>query len=149
MTTYNVACKSCEKGNICLPNGYDGFAEFYEIHCTDCDSVSTVHYTGMDAIIDEDLSNNQSNKDVQLLNKNGFWKHEKSFDLNNFNINKYTEGMHHIQTIEEYEVHHYFQNGSNFINICLNVIHNKVDILSYQAKPEGMPVLMEYFFKTS
>lgn len=150
---FNVKCENCKKGNLHLPEGYDGLADYYQVHCTKCTNVFTTHYTGMDNILEAHDYNNSVCKDIQVLNANGSWVHrasrETKFKYSDFDFDTYTKGMKHIQTIEVYENKHYYRNGGNFILISHNSVHGTIEIFNYEAKEENLPTLMKHFFSVA
>lgn len=150
---FQVCCEKCGKGNLCLPNGYDSLADYYTVHCTHCDNMFTTHYTGMDNILEAHQYNSSMNDDIKVLNANGSWawRNGSRFKGDNFNLETYAKDMKHmkhIQTIDAYETHRYYQSGSNFVQVVYNSVHDEYEIYDYVAKDgDGVSVLVNHFFK--
>lgn len=145
----NVECKSCNKGKVYLSDGYDGMNDYYTLHCTDCENVFETHYTGMDCILEEHEYNNTVCENVRVLNSYGSWVFQETKKSGDFNLEVYTKGMKHIQTIEVYENIHYYQDKVNFYLITENTVHEEFEIAKYEAETEKIPVLMKHFFATA
>lgn len=150
MFKLNVTCDKCQKGNLCLPNGYDGLADYYDIHCTKCPNVFTVHYTGMDNILGMHEYNTQIGDDVKVLKANGSFggtgqieiKTKEQFDAK-------VKGWKHIQTIECEVTLHYYQFGASFMMIE-TMPYGHSAVYMYKAKDdESVMNLMRHFFKTA
>lgn len=154
MIEFKVTCDHCNNGNLCLPNGYDGLDDFYTVHCTNCDHVFTTHYTGMDNILEAHQYNMQVGEDVKLLNANGSWHYINRYQgdsrfsgKDGFDLNEYSKGMKHIQSIEEYETHHYYQNKGNFIQISHNSVHDVFEVFNYVLRDDAdISKLTKHFF---
>lgn len=150
MTKLNVQCENCNKGNLCLPDGYDGLADYYTIHCTNCSNVFRVHYTGMDCILGSHDYNTQIGEDVKVLKANGsFWGNGKLTIKNKEQFDAEVKGWKHIQTIEADLTFHYYQLGASFKMIeTMPYGHSSVNM--YKAKDDASVInLMKHFFQTA
>ena len=148
MEKLNVTCDSCNKGKLVT---LDLIHDDYKIGCDTCDHVFTTHYTGYDCILESHEYNNQVCKDVQVLNSNGTWRTTKGMrhKAKDFDLEAHTKGWKHLQSIETYEISHYYQFGAGFIQISHNTVHGTFEIYNYIAKEESIPTLMKHFFKVS
>ncbi|AYP68197.1 hypothetical protein PQE75_gp065 [Bacillus phage vB_BcoS-136] len=143
---FKVKCDKCGKGNLCLPNGYDGLADYYEVHCTKCSNVFEVHYTGMDCILGAHEFNCQVSEDVRILENNGSWVCDtQSIKIGEFD--KHTKGMELIQEIDADFTYYYFRSGADFCMIRVACHGYDFDIFKYKAKSdESVMVLLKHFF---
>lgn len=141
----NVKCSKCNKGNLLLPNSYDGLVDYYKLSCTKCNHIMEISDIGMDSILDEHNYNSTVNEDVKILDENGSWVCQKQ----GIPVEKLNEYLKDVKLIQEMQSEsfdrYYFQKGTDFYLIMVDSYD--FDISKYRAKEESMDILINHFFK--
>jgi hypothetical protein len=146
--TLNVKCDACKKGNLVEIEMLD---DEYIVGCDTCANEMFMHYTTFDSIQDESYYNDTVSADVKILNANGGFSvldGMMCIPRTKFDFDAYTKNMRLIQKNEVYDIY-YFQSGADFFMISYDDVDKVYDVCKYEAHPNGMQALIEYFFQTN